>query len=70
MEGEQGTAILVAFHAGATARWLAVLACAIDGRRKERTGERRKGRKKGMGPADGWASGAVREKGEAREGAH
>ena len=57
----------VAFHVRATAgRQLAVLACAIDGRRKERIGERRKGKKKGMGPADGrltgGASGAVKER--------
>ena len=49
MEGERGTAM--AFHVGAPARWLAVLACAIGGQRKERAGKK-KG-KKGTA-ADGW----------------
>ena len=67
MKGERGATILVAFHVGATARWLAEHGSAIDGSKKgKETGERRKGKKKGMGPADGRltgrASGAVKER--------
>jgi len=64
MEGERGTAM--AFHVGAPARWLAVLACAIGGQRKERNAGKKE---RGWWRLTGGAGSAVREKGKTRAGA-
>jgi len=57
MEGERGRSDYGAFHAGAPARWLAIVAAPLPGARKEGGMRGRKGKKWGRKEGRWWLMG-------------